>query len=125
MQLDNRTRDNLWTLISTPAVWGVHFLFCYFVAAYVCAPNPRIFEPIGGVRVAIALATLPALAFCAFAGIRATREWRAFGGDLPFDAPTAEDRERFLEFSTMLLAALSFVAIVFTALPALLVQDCR
>ena len=76
-------------------------------------------------RVAIALATLPALAFCAFAGIRATREWRAFGGDLPFDAPTAEDRERFLEFSTMLLAALSFVAIVFTALPALLVQDCR
>ena len=37
----------------------------------------------------------------------------------------AIDRERFLEFSTVLLAALSFVGVVFVGLPALLVADCR
>tara|TARA_R110000751_G_scaffold101602_2_gene195788 strand:+ start:4343 stop:4489 length:147 start_codon:yes stop_codon:yes gene_type:complete len=34
-------------------------------------------------------------------------------------------RERFLEFSTLLLAALSFTAVVFETLPVFVFWDCR
>jgi hypothetical protein len=102
------TRDSLITMIATPTVWALHFLFCYIAAAVVCAPNTNIFEPIGGVRAAIAVATFAGLVFCWFAGIRA---WH--------------DRERQMELASVLLSGLSFLAIIFTALPALLVADCR
>ena len=41
------------------------------------------------------------------------------------DQDTDLDRERFLEFSTVLLAALSFVGVLFVGLPALTILDCR
>ncbi|WP_062228341.1 hypothetical protein [Aureimonas frigidaquae] len=121
----NRTRDNLWTLILTPTVWAVHFLLCYVAAAWHCAPNQALFEPIGGVRIAILVATVVALAICGWVGLRAITEWRGHGGHFPHDGDSASVRERFLEFSSFLLAAMSFLAIIFTAMPALLIVDCR
>ncbi|WP_416357099.1 hypothetical protein ACLNGM_02840 [Aureimonas phyllosphaerae] len=119
------TRDSLITMIATPTVWALHFLFCYIAAAVVCAPNTNIFEPIGGVRATIAVATFASLVFCWFAGIRAWREWKQAGGKPPHDKPTDDDRERQMELASVLLSGLSFLAIIFTALPALLVADCR
>ncbi len=119
------TRDSLITMIATPTVWALHFLFCYVTAAVVCAPNTDIFRPIGGERVAIGVATVLSLAFCWFAGFRAWREWREAGGKPPHDQPTDHDRERQMELASALLSGLSFLAIIFTALPALLVADCR
>ncbi|BDA83020.1 hypothetical protein Sa4125_05620 [Aureimonas sp. SA4125] len=125
MELPNQTRDTLWTLIATPTIWALHFLFCYVVAAYDCAPNARIFQTIEGTRIAIAVATIVSLAAIAAIGWRAFREWRAGEGKSPHSADTAEDRERFMEFSSLLLAALSFVAVTFGAMPALVFVDCR
>jgi hypothetical protein len=125
MELHRQTRDNLWTLILTPSVWAGHFLFAYVAAAYACAPNTMIFETIAGVRVAIAVATLLALLVVGWTGWRAWREWRGNGGRFPHDGDSAATRERFLEFSSLLLASLSFVAIIFTAMPALMIVDCR
>ncbi|WP_061938012.1 hypothetical protein [Aureimonas sp. AU22] len=119
------TRDSLVTMIATPTVWALHFLFCYVATAVACAPNADIFKAIGGVRAAIGVATVLSLLFCWFAGFRAWREWRQAGGKPPHDQPTDEDRERQMELASALLSGLSFLAIIFTALPALLVVDCR
>ncbi|MFD2238229.1 hypothetical protein [Aureimonas populi] len=125
MQLRGQTQDTLWTLILTPSVWAGHFLFAYVAAAYACAPNTSIFQTIAGVRIAIALATVLSLAIVGWAGWRAAREWRINGGAFPHDGDSAGVRERFMEFSSLLLAALSFIAILFTAMPALMIMDCR
>jgi hypothetical protein len=125
MDLEHQTKDTLWTLIATPTIWALHFLFCYVVAAYDCAPNARVFDTIEGTRAAIAGVTLVSLVFIALIGFRAYREWQGNAGKFPHSEDTAEDRERFMEFSSILLAALSFIAVVFVAMPALVFVDCR
>lgn len=126
MHTDKQTRDNLWTLITPPTVWALHFLISYVLAAYACAPNARIFETIGGMRIAIAIVTLLALVLIAVVFRRALHEWRTEGGSGFYNDEDSEaGRERFLEFSTVLLAALSFVSVLFVALPVLINADCR
>ncbi|SDY86718.1 hypothetical protein [Citreimonas salinaria] len=121
MQVFGKTQDNLWTLIAAPAIWGFHFLFSYFLAAYRCAPNDDIF----GTRAAIAVVTVICLLLILLIARRAGREWRTYGGAYRNDQATDNARERFLEFSTLLLAALSFVAVVFETLPIFVFWDCR
>lgn len=117
-----RETPNLWTLLTPPVVWALHFLFCYVAAAIVCAKYPAA---LGTLRLAIGIATLAALAIIAIAGRQAHRHW-GFGSDLPpHDAPTEEDQQRFLGLATLLLCALSAVAVLFGALPALFICECR
>ena len=125
MQVFGKTQDNLWTLIAAPTIWGFHFLLSYSLAAYRCAPNADVFKDIDDTRVVIAVVTLICLGLIALILRRAWREWRTEGGSFRNDQDTPEARERFLEFSTLLLAALSFAAVVFEAMPVLLIEDCR
>ena len=125
MQVFGKTQDNLWTLIAAPIVWGFHFLFSYFLAAYRCAPNADLFKEIVSTRVAVIVVTVVSLGLIALILRRAFREWRADGGGFRNDRDTVRARERFLEFSTLLLAALSFVAVIFETMPVLLIWDCR
>lgn len=125
MRVFGKTQDTLWTLIAAPTIWGFHFLFCYFLAAYRCAPNADPFRDIGGAWIAVGIATVICLGLIALILRRSWREWRADGGDFRNDADTPEARERFLEFSTLLLALLAFVAVVFETLPVLMIGDCR
>lgn len=125
MRIFGPTEDTLWTLIAAPAIWGAHFLFSYFLVAYRCAPNAEIFAPIGGTRAAIGAITIVALVLIGLIFRRTWTEWQAGGGGVQHARDTAEGREHFLEFATMLLAALSFVAVAFDALPALMIADCR
>ena len=117
-------RSTLWALILPPTIWAGHFLFCYIYAAIYCAKAGAL-APLGSVRTAIALATAGALAAVAAAGYVAWAKSRIPGDPPPHDESTDEDRVRFLAVATLLLAALSFVAIVFTAVPALIFEDCR
>jgi len=119
-----RMRSTLWALILPPAIWAAHFAFCYVLAAIYCAKAGSL-APLGTVRPSIALATAAALGVVAAAGYAAWAKSRIAGDPPPHDESTDEDRVRFLAISTLLLAALSFVAIVFTALPALVIEDCR
>ena len=125
MQVFGKTQDTLWTLIAAPTIWGFHFLFSYFLAAYRCAPNADPFRDIGGTRVAIVVVTLVSLGLIALILRRAWREWHSGGGGFRNDQDTPEARERFLEFSTLLLAGLSFVAVIYETMPVLLIGDCR
>ena len=45
MQVPPKPVDSLWTLITAPVVWAVHFLLCYVAAAVVCAKRDTF--PIG------------------------------------------------------------------------------
>ena len=114
-------RVTLWTLIVPPTVWAVHFLFCYLWVAISCAKLgefPRF-------PVAFVAGTAVALAIIVASGAIAWVQVRAPGDPPPHDDSTDTDRIRFLATATLLLAALSFVAVIFTAAPALMLTDCR
>ncbi|UEM01833.1 hypothetical protein JL101_017710 [Skermanella rosea] len=125
MAQSRQTNDNLWTLITAPTIWALHFLASYVVAAIHCAPNEDIFQPIAETRIMVGVITAIALVLIGLVLWRSFGEWRRHGGGYRHNEDTDIDRERFLEFSTVLLAALSFVGVVFVGLPALLVADCR
>ena len=117
-------KSTLWALILPPTVWAGHFLFCYLYAAVRCAKGGAGVV-IGDVRVAIAVATVLSLLVVLASGYVAWAKSRIEGDPPPHEESTDEDRVRFLAVATLLLAALSFVAIVFTALPAFVFGDCR
>ena len=125
MTLKRRTRDNLWTLIAAPTIWAVHFLLCYVVAAYACAPQNvalpadrrrrgrhRRRHP----RRAPRDRPLPARLCANGAAMAAAASPRRGHGGGPRAVPGVLH---------VLLAALSFIAVIFVALPALINVDCR
>lgn len=111
----------LWTLIVPPSVWAGHFLFAYIWAAVHCAKTggfsryPLIFW--GGT--ALALVVILASGYIALV------QSRTPGSAPPHEHGTDSDRLRFIAYSTLLLSALSFVAVTFTALPVVFIGDCR
>lgn len=114
----------LWRLIVPPATWAAHFMFCYVIAAVHCAKN-GLTAPIADVRTTLVVATLLALAVVVVSGFIGFAQSRSEGDPPPHQESTEEDRHRFLAVSKLLLAGLSFVAIVFTALPLFVLEDCR
>jgi nitrate reductase NapE component len=119
-----RLRQTLWALVIAPTVWALHFLFCYVYAAIRCAKGGRT-ELLGDVRLAVAIATIIALATVVASGFVAWAQSLTEGDPPPHQESTDEDRLRFLAVATLLLAGLSFIAIVFTAIPAFIFEDCR
>lgn len=115
-----RLRVTLWTLIVPPSIWAGHFLFSYLWAAIHCAKAGQ-FATFPTLFVA---GTLLALVLIALSGWIAWRQARLPGGAPPHDDGTEIDRLRFLAKSTLLLAGLSFVAVLFTALPVVFLRDC-
>lgn len=114
-------RVTLWTLIVPPTVWAVHFLFCYLWVSVSCARQgafPRF-------TTAFVIGTAVALAIIVASGVIAWIQSRTPGDPPPHEEGTDNDRTRFLATATLLLAGLSFVAVVFTAAPALMLTDCR
>lgn len=111
----------LWTLIVPPSVWAAHFLFCYLWVAISCA-KLGAFERF---PIAFVIGTIVALAIITASGTIAWFQTQGRGDPPPHEESTDEDRLRFLAKSTLLLAGLSFVAVLFTAAPALMLTDCR
>jgi hypothetical protein len=116
--------ESIWTLFTAPVVWAVHFLVCYIGAAIYCA-KPELWPfGFGGVRMAIGGITLAALAMILLSAWLAWRQWGFGSDDPPHDEPTRSDRRRFQGFATLLLSGLSFVAVIYTALPVLFIAEC-
>jgi hypothetical protein len=114
-------RVTLWTLIVPPTVWAVHFLFSYLWAAVRCAKLGRFAESPAVFWVGTGVALVAILASGWVAWVQA----RTPGGHPPHESGTDVDRLRFLAYATMLLAGLSVIGVVFTALPVLFLRDCR
>jgi hypothetical protein len=119
-----RQVESLWTLFTAPVVWAVHFLACYIGAAIFCEKAGFLGTDFVHFRAFVGVLTLIALLLIAISAVLAWRQWGFGTGDPPHDDPTRHDRILFQGYATLLLSGLSFVAVIFTALPALFVAGC-
>src|SRR5918995_4099358 len=117
-------KQSLWLLTASPVIWAAHFLLCYGTAAIWCAKVAGPAGSLATVRMAIFCYTLAALAIVGFIGCIGYRRHSFGQAGLPHDDDTPEDRHRFLGFATLLLSALSAVAVVYAALVAVFVRSC-
>ncbi|MDO9106982.1 MAG: hypothetical protein Q7U57_18745 [Methylovulum sp.] len=122
-KLAQRLKSSLWMLVVPPTVWALHFLFSYVYTAVRCAKSGSV-EAIVDIRTGITVATVVALLLVAASGYVAWTQSRIDGDLRPYQDSTDEDRLHFLAAATLLLAGLSFVAILFTAIPAFIFEDC-
>ena len=116
--------ESLWTLFTAPVVWALHFLACYVGTAIFCEKSDFLGTDFNALRIAIGAATVIALVLIVVSAILAYRQWGFGTGDPPHDEPTRLDRLLFQGYATLLLSGLSFVAVIFTALPAVFVTGC-
>lgn len=117
--------ESLWLLIVAPTTWALHFTVSYATAAVWCAKVAPGDGSLGSGRALIGLYTLVALAVIGHSAWHAFRRHKYGSATAPHDDDTAADRHRFLGFSTLLLASLSLVATLFTAMVAVAIGDCR
>jgi len=146
-------RESLWMLAASPTIWAAHFLLCYATAAVWCAKvggalgggtggelgsgagggledapaamlGGGLLTSFGSVRVAVAAYTIVALIGIGVVGWRGLSRHRRGGADVPHEEDRPEDRHGFMGFATLLLSALSLVAIIFVALTAVFIDSC-
>jgi hypothetical protein len=116
----------LLSLAAPLLVWAAHFLLSYCTAALHCAKLASAEGSLGAARSLILAYTAAALALVAWLGWRACTPRRAAARGVAGGASEAAlDRERFMGFTTLLLACLSALAIVYGALVLAFVRDCR
>lgn len=111
-----------------PLIWAAHFLASYAATAVLCAKLPEPREHLDLLRWGIGAATLLALGAIAWIGWRSFRQWREGNEDGPLEDDadgSGEDRHQFLGHAAFLLAVISFIGTVYTAMPALLAASCR
>jgi hypothetical protein len=116
--------ESLWRVAASPTLWAAHFLLSYATAAVWCAKVAGPGGPLAPVRLAIAIYTVLALAGIGLIGWSGYRRHRLGAASLPHDDDTPEDRHRFLGFATLLLSALSAVAVVYAAVVAVFFERC-
>ena len=117
-------RQSLWLLVVSPTIWAAHFLVSYIGAAVWCGKVMQQTGGIGAVRTLIIGFALIALAGIAFTGLRGWRKHTHGEGAPPYDKDTPEDRHQFLGFATVLLSALSAIAIVYVSIATLFIGSC-
>lgn len=108
-----------------PTIWAAHFVASYATASIWCARYAGASGSLGPVRLAVGIYTLVALVAIAGVGLNGYRRHRHGGSTIPHDEDTPVDRHRFLGFSTMLLAGLSAIAVLYVAGAALFVATCK
>lgn len=118
-------RQSIIVLAVSPTIWAAHFLLCYVTAAIWCAKQPSALASLGGVRTAIAVYTVLSLAAIVVVGWSGYRAHRFGDAELPHDEDSPHDRHRFMGFATVLLSALSALAVVYTALVAVFIETCQ
>lgn len=118
-------KDSLWTVAASPAIWALHFVAAYSIAAVWCAKVAPHEGSFATARSAIAILTAVALGAVVWIGWRGYRRHRLGNATAPHGADTPEDRHRFLGYVTLLLSGLSALAIIYEALVIALIRSCR
>ena len=125
MARTSESRQRLWIVAASPAIWSVHFLACYITAAIWCGVVAGRDAPLSSARLAIAIYTAIALAAIGAVGWMGFRAQRLGSETPPHDADSPEDRHRFLGLATVLLSGLSAVATIYSALAAVFIETCE
>ena len=113
-------QDHLVAMIAAPIVWAVHFLLAYILVSLACGFGWNDVRLIGltPAEFGIAVATLAALTLIAYITVLNLRKYRR-----ALAAPAAQT-SRFIGFTALLLGVLSAVAVVWVALPTLMLPTC-
>jgi hypothetical protein len=115
--------DRLWVPLVSPIIWSTHFTISYIWAAMACG---RFASPAGGsLRPAVIAMTAIALVAIGVFFLRAFRQLNYQLPDQPNDDGTPEDRNRFMSYTTMLLAGMSWIATLFVGVAAVVMGGCQ
>ncbi|MCJ8520139.1 phage shock protein PspC (stress-responsive transcriptional regulator) [Pseudorhizobium tarimense] len=117
--------ETLWTLFTAPTVWAFHFIVCYVVVAIYCEKALVWSIDFNAIRIGLGIFTLMALAMILLSAYLAWRQWGFGSGDPPHSQATDQDRRLFQGFATLLLSGLSFVAVVYVAIPLIFIAGCQ
>ncbi|PVA05564.1 hypothetical protein [Thalassorhabdomicrobium marinisediminis] len=113
---------SLWKITFGPLVWAVHFVATYGLTALTCAKG----WPLDPLRIGVGVGTVLALAGILWLGWGAWAQWDTLRDrEWENDAPTDEDRHQFLGHAAFLLSIISFIGVVYVALPILLFGSCQ
>jgi hypothetical protein len=113
------TFRRLLTLVGAPLIWMVHFLVCYAIVSLVCLSQLGEARIIGlnAAQFGVVVATLVAGALIFSIAVTSLRRWRNPPG------PDAEI-SRFFAVNTLLLCAISVLAMLWVAFPTLMLPTC-
>ena len=114
--------DRLWVPLISPIIWSAHFTVSYIWAALACG---RFSSDAGSVERALIVMTAVALVAIGFLFLRAFRQLNYRMPDQPNDDGTPEDRTRFMSYTTMLLAGMSWIATLFVGAAATAIGGCQ
>lgn len=118
-------QSSLWLIALGPTIWAVHFIVCYAATSVVCAKLQGLAEGGWLLRALIGGTTAVALAGIGWIAWRSWRQWDFMDdGDYVHHRPVTEHRHEFLGHASFLLACLSFVGVLYVALPAVFVTGC-
>ena len=116
---------SLWRITLGPTIWAVHFAASYALTAVWCAKLADTALDVTPLRWIIGGGTLVALALILWLGWGAWRQWNYLnGGKFVHDEGDSDDRHEFLGHAAFLLCGVSFIGVVYTTLPALILGTC-
>lgn len=116
------SRESVWIVPASPAIWATHFLATYATASVWCSKWAGPAGTLDAAGVAIAVYTAIALTAIVALGLRG---WRAHRSGHPsLDADTPEDRHRFLGLATLLLSGLGALGVVYSAMAVWIGGTC-
>lgn len=124
MRRDDRTaesRQPVWIVPAPLVIWATHFMLSYVTAALWCG---RIGGGVQPPRLLVAVYTVVALAAIAAIAWTGYSAHRHEGETPPHDADSAADRHRFIGYATTLIAGLSAVAVIYSAMAATVIRTC-
>ena len=114
---------NLFRMILAPSVWAIHFLMVYCTAAIWCAKS---LGPTVELVTLITVYTVIAEVIIAVLAFAMWRQWDYLDDyDYIHSESTDEHRREFLGHAGFMLACLSFVAVIFNAMPAWFAGSCQ
>ncbi len=122
--------ESLIRITLAPALWAIHFALSYAATAVYCAKWNHGGDGMLGFRIGFGVATACVLAAIAWLGWRSMRQWDADVGRGPRQVledlvEQEEPRHQFLGHAALLLSIISFVGVVYSALPVALIGTCR
>jgi hypothetical protein len=120
----SESRQRLWIVPGPLVIWATHFMLAYITAALWCGRFAGRSGSTEAVRVMVGAYTLAALAAILAIGWIGYRAQTAGDASLPYDADSPQDRHRFIGLAALLVAGLSAVAVLYSAMAVYLVESC-
>lgn len=124
-----RSSKTLWYgMFFSPVVWSLHFLIGYFLSEAACMTNFLGFRIVGMgalffILVVLTIIAMAAIGWNAWWSYRSWQHYAALDPDEEFPLQ-AYDRDEFLALGGLLLSGLTFLGLVLTLYPILVLRPC-